>query len=121
MRGLTLRLVLLCLTVSWLSFPLLVAQNPRLIVVKTDDELRRDARRLWTCPGTLKNIRDALQEAIDLAPEVAVTRPVGLGNHIVRFRRSDAEETIVSLVKQLEAKTRRAATSHEYSSLTHWA
>ena len=120
MRSLTLRLVLLCLTVSWLSLPSLVAQNPRLIVVKTDDdELRREARRLRTCPGTLKNIREALQEAIDLAPEVAVTRPTGLGNHIVRFRRSDAEETIVSLIKQLDAKARRAATGHEYSSLTH--
>jgi len=120
MRGLTLRLFLLCFTVSWLSFPSLVGQNPRLIVVKTDDdELRREARRLRTCPGTLKNIRDALQEAIDLAPEVAVIRPTGLGNHIVRFRRSDAEETIVSLVKQLDAKARRATTGHEYSSLTY--
>ncbi|GEM_PF-3336087 len=120
MRGLTLRLVLLCLTVSWLSFPSLVAQNPRLIVVKTDgDELRRETRRLRTCPATLKNIRDALQEAIDLAPEVAVIRPTGLGNHIVRFGQGDAEETIVALVKQLEAKARCAATGHEYSSLSH--
>ncbi len=116
-------LVAFCLTLSLLLSPALRCQDRRVIVVKPGEaDLRREASRLRMCPEQLKNLRQALDEAVDLLPEAGrMGGQMSLGYFLFRFDRTHAEDTTIKLIQELGNKARQASTPEDYARLTSTA
>jgi len=113
-------LVAFCLTLSLFPSPALLCQDRRVVVVKPGDaDLRREAARLRMCPEQLKNLRQALDEAVELLPEAGgMAGQMSIGHFLFRFDRTHAEETTIRLTQELGNKARQASTSGDYTRLT---
>ncbi len=111
--------VFLCIFLLPHSTP---AQEGKVVVVNTDSkELKRTAYRLRISVERVKNGREALQGATDLAKRL---RPVQansfsrLGNLWIMFYRSKAESSIKGLVSALHYAAQDAHESREYTDAT---
>lgn len=111
-----------CCVFLALSFTPPAAQEGKVIVVNVDSkDLKRTAYRLRIPVERVKNAREALQEATDLAKRV---RPIQtnsvsqLGNWWITFYRSKAESSIKGLVSDLRLAALEAKEPHDYTNAT---
>jgi len=113
-------LVAFCLALSLFPSPALHSQDRRVVVVKPGDaDLRREAARLRMCPEQLKNLRQALDEAVELLPEAGpIAGQMSIGYMLFRFDRTHAEETTIRLTQELGNKARQASTPADYARLS---
>ncbi|RPI25364.1 MAG: hypothetical protein EHM61_14600 [Acidobacteria bacterium] len=94
------------------------AQNRRLIVVNpSEKELVKEANRLGICPDRLKNGREAIREALEMAPEVAREMPVFLGAHLIKYESKQAQTLMSSLYEKLLDETAQSNDPQELAIL----
>jgi hypothetical protein len=111
----------LCLATLYgilLAASVMHAQQPKVVVVNSDSkDLKRTAYRLRIPAERLKNARQALQEATDLARRVRLLDPGSssqLGNFWVMLYRTKAKASIDGLVSSLKTTALETREANEY-------
>jgi hypothetical protein len=109
-----------CAGLAWFSPPI-PAQEGKLVVVNTSSkELKRTAHRLRIPVDRLKNAREALSEATELARRPPVPQHLAhqLGNFWIELNRAKAEAALNELITRLRLAALSAATADEYLEAT---